>query len=294
VYDGHAGLEAADFISDRLHLYLAKHPSFITNIGEAFVSAFEQVEREFLEIANEKEILSGTTALVAFVRGNRIIIANTGDSRCILSRKGRAINLSTDHRPDNEKEKVRVEAAGGWIVSEEVLNVPRMYRLHLEDVLELEQAEELIGWVTVKKVNGVLGMTRSIGDRLIKGVNKEAFFDHKFSEEVILATPEISMESLGDGAEFVVLASDGLWDVMSSQEVVDFVRGKLYPELAKAKTNLDLLKQQISAPPTTTNNSSLKPDLMSIAQELVGEAIEAGSLDNTSVIIVQFLNPFKK
>eukprot|EP01101_Sappina_pedata_P004604 TRINITY_DN1991_c0_g1_i1.p2 TRINITY_DN1991_c0_g1~~TRINITY_DN1991_c0_g1_i1.p2 ORF type:complete len:384 (-),score=118.88 TRINITY_DN1991_c0_g1_i1:124-1275(-) len=290
VYDGHAGLEAADFMSDNAHVYLANHPSYYTNVQEAFVDAFEQAEKEFLKMANEKEILSGTTALSVLVRGNQLFVANTGDSRAVLCRNGKAVGLSADHRPDREDERRRVEEAGGWILAEEVLNVPRLYRLHLDEVMELEEAEDLIGWVTVRKVNGVLGMTRSIGDRLIKGTNKDIFFGQQFGGELVLPTPEITTEDIASkDSEFMILASDGLWDVLSSQEAVDFVRQRLYP----GRVSLDLERKRADSKDLGIRSVSMSEvpqpaDVMEVAQELLCEAIEAGSLDNISVIIVQF------
>eukprot|EP01103_Thecamoeba_quadrilineata_P008562 TRINITY_DN1829_c0_g1_i1.p1 TRINITY_DN1829_c0_g1~~TRINITY_DN1829_c0_g1_i1.p1 ORF type:complete len:513 (-),score=93.01 TRINITY_DN1829_c0_g1_i1:4-1542(-) len=271
IYDGHAGIEAAEYMSEKAHKYLLADPNLEEDPTKALTTSFLKIEQEFLEVANKNEILSGTTALVLLVTKNQLIVANAGDSRAVLSRGGKAVDLSKDHRPDREDERKRVEQAGGWVVSQEVLNVPRLYRLYsdVEDVEELENAEELVGWVTVYKVNGVLGMTRSIGDRLIKGKQKVEFFEKEFSEEVILAEPEVIYEKWSPEGEeeFVVLGCDGVWDVVSSQAAVDFVRQRL----SEARNNKEV------------------PDLSQIAEDLVEESIVMGSLDNISVIIVLFL-----
>ncbi|GKA96153.1 probable protein phosphatase 2C 60 [Tanacetum coccineum] len=77
----------------------------------------------------------GSTACVAIIRNNQLVVANSGDSRCVLSRKGQAHNLSKDHKPDLESEKERIIKAGGFI--------------------------------HCGRVNGSLNLTRAIGTSLI-------------------------------------------------------------------------------------------------------------------------------
>ncbi|KAJ6673900.1 PROTEIN PHOSPHATASE 2C [Salix viminalis] len=111
---------------------------------------------------------SGCTACVAIIRNNQLIVANAGDSRCVISRKGQAYNLSRDHKPDLEAEKERILKAGGFIHA--------------------------------GRVNGSLNLSRAIGDPI----------------------PDINTVELCDDDEFLVLACDGIWDCMSSQQLVDF------------------------------------------------------------------------
>lgn len=93
-----------------------------------------------------------------------------------------------------------------------------MYRLGLDLEALTENDEQSIGWVTVYRVNGVLAMSRSIGDLLIKDL-KEKTFQQRFDGELILAEPEVTVTRLDPADRFVVAATDGLWDVMTSQEV---------------------------------------------------------------------------
>ena len=65
---------------------------------------------------------SGCTAVVALLRGNTLYVANAGDSRCVLSRQGRAIPLSADHKPEDEPEKARIERAGGVVTADGRVN----------------------------------------------------------------------------------------------------------------------------------------------------------------------------
>lgn len=129
---------------------------------------------------------SGSTACVSLIQKNKLIVANAGDSRCVLSRKGQAYNLSRDHKPELEKERERIIQAGGFIHA--------------------------------GRVNGSLNLARAIGDMELK--------QNKFlppEKQIITACPDINVVELCEDDEFLVLACDGVWDVMSSQEVVNFI-----------------------------------------------------------------------
>ncbi|MED6225131.1 hypothetical protein PIB30_090727 [Stylosanthes scabra] len=136
---------------------------------------------------------SGSTACVAVIRGNKLVVANAGDSRCVLSRKGQAHNLSKDHKPELEAERDRIINAGGFI--------------------------------QVGRVNGSLNLARAIGDiefKQNKGLPAE--------KQIVSAEPDITSVELCDDDEFLVIACDGIWDCMSSQQLVDFIHAKLKEE----------------------------------------------------------------
>ncbi|XP_057511283.1 probable protein phosphatase 2C 60 isoform X2 [Actinidia eriantha] len=136
---------------------------------------------------------SGSTACVAAIRNNQLLVANAGDSRCVISRKGQAYNLSRDHKPDLEVERERILKAGGFIHA--------------------------------GRVNGSLNLARAIGDMEFK--------QNKFlpaEKQIVTANPDINTVELCDDDDFIVLACDGIWDCMSSQQLVDFVREQLNTE----------------------------------------------------------------
>lgn len=128
----------------------------------------------------------GCTANVAIITETEIIVANAGDSRSVVSKKGIAIDMSEDHKPDNAPEKARIEKAGGFV-------------------------EE-------NRVKGILNLSRSLGDMEYKK-------DPTLSAELqmITADPEIKTFKLTKDTQFLILACDGIWDCMTSQECVDFV-----------------------------------------------------------------------
>ncbi|XP_048371604.1 protein phosphatase 1G [Sphaerodactylus townsendi] len=134
---------------------------------------------------------SGTTAVVALIRGKQLIVANAGDSRCVVSEAGKAVDMSYDHKPEDEVELARIKNAGGKVTMD-------------------------------GRVNGGLNLSRAIGDHFYKR-NKNL----PPEEQMISALPDIKVLTINDDHDFMVIACDGIWNVMSSQEVVDFVQSKI-------------------------------------------------------------------
>ncbi|XP_077991842.1 protein phosphatase 1G-like [Glandiceps talaboti] len=134
---------------------------------------------------------SGCTAVVALLRGNELVVANAGDSRCIVSRGGKAVDMSIDHKPEDLPERERIENAGGKVTMD-------------------------------GRVNGGLNLSRAIGDHCYK--QNEAL---SAEEQMITAYPDIQTITLNPDDEFMVVACDGIWNVLSSQEVIDFVQTRL-------------------------------------------------------------------
>ncbi|MBA0674002.1 hypothetical protein Goari_015620 [Gossypium aridum] len=157
---------------------------------------------------------SGSTACVAVIRNNQLIVANAGDSRCVISRKGQAYNLSRDHKPDLEVEKERILKAGGFIHA--------------------------------GRVNGSLNLARAIGDMEFK--------QNKFlsaEKQIVTANPDINTVELCDDDEFMILACDGIWDCMSSQTLVDFIHDQLKSE-SKLSVVCERVLDKCLAPSTAT------------------------------------------
>ena len=150
----------------------------------------------------DHRIAAGCTAVVCVKRGDKLVVANAGDSRAVLCRAGKAVPLSFDHKPNQEREVTRIRKAGGFV-------------------------REANGH---HRVNGNLNLSRAIGDLKYKGDKNIGR-----AEQIITAEPDIIEETIGPSDKFVVLACDGVWDVMSNQEVCDFVSAKLATALRSAK-----------------------------------------------------------
>ncbi|KAL0444296.1 UNVERIFIED_CONTAM: putative protein phosphatase 2C 58 [Sesamum latifolium] len=174
IFDGHMGHDVAKYLQ-----------------GHLFDNILKQLGK------------GGSTAVTAIlINGHKLVVANVGDSRAVICRKGAAKQLSVDHEPS--KERQLIERKGGF-----VSNIP---------------------------------VARAFGDKSLKR--------HLSSE------PDIAVEIIDDDVEFIILASDGLWKVMSNQEAVDSIR-------------------------------SIK-DSHSAAKRLIDEAISRKSKDDISCIVVRF------
>ncbi|PKA48577.1 putative protein phosphatase 2C 24 [Apostasia shenzhenica] len=123
----------------------------------------------------------GSTAVVALVSDDRIIVANCGDSRAVLCRKGSPLPLSSDHKPDRPDELRRIEDAGGRVI-----------------------------YWDGARVLGVLAMSRAIGDNYLK--------------TFVISEPEVTVTERKGEDECLILASDGLWDVVTNEMACEIVR----------------------------------------------------------------------
>mmetsp|Transcript_61698 Transcript_61698/g.121968 ORF Transcript_61698/g.121968 Transcript_61698/m.121968 type:complete len:322 (-) Transcript_61698:540-1505(-) len=136
-------------------------------------------------------IEAGATAVVAALRGSTLYVANAGDSRAVICRRGKAVPLSTDHKPALASEARRIDQAGGFVTPQ-------------------------------GRINGNLNLSRALGDLKYKG--DMAIGRHA---QIITAQPDITIHNIDKGDEFLVLGCDGIWDCMTNQQVVDFVRERI-------------------------------------------------------------------
>ncbi|EYC24650.1 hypothetical protein Y032_0013g2028 [Ancylostoma ceylanicum] len=214
VYDGHGGPKASQFAGINLHKQILQQADYAQgNLPEALRKGFLALDEQMRSDDEMRDDVSGATAVVVLVKDDVIHCANVGDSRAVVSVCGEARPLSFDHKPANEKEAKRILAAGGW--------------------------------VEFNRVNGNLALSRALGDFVFKRNEsippeeqivtgcpdnfrsgpKELGLD---SCVIIMdAYPDVISENITDDHEFIVLACDGIWDVLSNQEVVDFVRERL-------------------------------------------------------------------
>ena len=181
------------------------------------------------------------------------IIANIGDSRAVLGRAGIAIPLSIDHKPNNPLERKRILSCGGsikWCGAVDLKGRP-------------------IRNTGIYRVNGNLAISRAIGDR---------------SERPhVCSDVDIFSYDLDETDDFIILASDGIWDVLSSQDVVSFIQ-----------KNVPSYREDYSIPSENINKRSRRDQLYTkdanssenIARDLCEHAMNLGSTDNISVVIV--------
>ncbi|KAF1849771.1 protein phosphatase-like protein 2c [Cucurbitaria berberidis CBS 394.84] len=188
VYDGHGGDKVAIYTGEKLHQIVTKQEAFKEgDLKKALQDGFLATDRAILSDPKYEEEVSGCTASVGIISKDKIYVANAGDSRSVLGVKGRAKPLSFDHKPQNEAEKARIQAAGGF--------------------------------VDFGRVNGNLALSRAIGDFEFK---KSA--DLPPEQQIVTAFPDVEIHDINQDDEFLVVACDGIWDCQSSQAVIEFVR----------------------------------------------------------------------
>ncbi|XP_010526197.1 PREDICTED: probable protein phosphatase 2C 22 [Tarenaya hassleriana] len=194
VFDGHGGKHAADFACYHLPRFIVDDEEFPKEIKKVLSSAFLRTDTAFARAcALDVGLASGTTALAAIIFGRLLVVANAGDCRAVLSRRGKAIEMSRDHKPVCSKERKRIEASGGYVYD---------------------------GYL-----NGQLNVARALGDFHMEGMKKKKK-DGSYGGPLI-AEPELMAMELTEEDEFLIIGCDGIWDVFMSQNAVDFARRRL-------------------------------------------------------------------
>lgn len=217
VFDGHAGPRCSKFLKD--HFAKIFFDLKATRRGEipiGLYKAFAKAENQYCQIARAAGWPDGSTGVVAVVHGHNLLMAHVGDSRAVMCRGKKAIELTSDHKPDRADETERILSVGGTV-----------------------ERTEMGG--SIPRVNGHLAVSRSFGDLRMKEVQR-----------YVSAEPEMSVLQLTPEDKFIILASDGLWDVLTNQEAVDFVRR----DSSKSKAARNLVKRALKIG-TTDNVSAL-------------------------------------
>ncbi|KAL5984275.1 hypothetical protein ACLOJK_018379 [Asimina triloba] len=204
VFDGHGGSDASSFIRKNILKFIIDDSYFPTCPEKAINNAFVKADHAFAD-ARFLDSTSGTTALTAIIFGRTMLIANAGDCRAVLGKRGRAIDLSRDHKPDCNIERVRIEKLGGIIYD---------------------------GYL-----NGQLSVARALGDWHMKNPRGSAC--------PLTAEPELREATLTEEDEFLIMGCDGLWDVMTSQCAVTMVRRELMLHNDPERCSRELVREAI-------------------------------------------------
>lgn len=234
VFDGHAGAGAAKYASEHIIKFLLESEHWkmyqsggcqdIELLGKAMTYAFETVDYHMKHHQDSApDDVSGCTSVTAIITPKYIICANAGDSRCVLGTGNTTKPLSEDHKPYGEIEKKRIENAGGFVQ-----------------------------W---NRVDGDLAVSRALGDFSYK--NRP---DFHAKDQKITCYPDIAIHERDPTDDVLLLACDGLWDVLSSEEAINTVR-ELY--------------------------ESGEDSVLKIAEEMLDISLDKGSKDNISAVVVK-------
>ncbi|EDO17955.1 hypothetical protein Kpol_1010p73 [Vanderwaltozyma polyspora DSM 70294] len=228
VFDGHAGNQASKWCGSHLHTIVESQilNDETRDIRDILNDSFVTADREIITTLPGS---SGCTAAVCVLRWElpddvpegtpedvmdlkehrrKLYTANVGDSRIILFRNGQAIRLTYDHKASDALEMERIEKEGGLIMK--------------------------------SRVNGMLAVTRSLGD--------------KFFDSLVVGNPFTTSVEIIEEDQFLIIACDGLWDVIDDQEACELI------------SNID--------------------DPNEAAKTLVRYALENGTTDNVTVMVV--------
>ncbi|GAB4858431.1 hypothetical protein Ancab_009904 [Ancistrocladus abbreviatus] len=258
VYDGHSGARVAEACRERMHRILEKEiqeevaawkmkknkvvveameieevaGGAVVDWEKVMARCYEKMDREVGGGEEEvEEMTVGSTAVMAVVGKEEVVVANCGDSRAVMCRGGVAVPLSVDHKPDRPDELARIEAAGGRVIN---WNGPR--------------------------VLGVLATSRSIGDHYLR--------------PYVISKPDVTVCKRTKEDEFLMLATDGLWDVITNEVACRVVRKCLNGRIRRGSR--EAMDRQMAGSQATR-----------AAAILVELAIARGSRDNISVVVVQ-------
>ncbi|XP_028774577.1 probable protein phosphatase 2C 60 isoform X2 [Neltuma alba] len=220
VYDGHGGPETSRYICDNLFQHLKRFTSEQQSMSvDVIQKAYQATEEGFVSLVSKRWPINpqiavvGSCCLVGVICSGTLYIANLGDSRAVLGRAVRAtgevlaIQLSSEHNVSIES--VRQE----------------MHSLHPDD------SQIVVLKHNVWRVKGLIQVSRSIGDVYLKRAefNKEPLYAkfrlrEPFSRPILSSEPSISVHELQQHDQFLIFASDGLWEHLSNQDAVNIVQ----------------------------------------------------------------------
>ncbi|KAK1421043.1 hypothetical protein QVD17_23099 [Tagetes erecta] len=173
-----------------------KNPEIFQTLKESFLKAFKVMDRELSMYGNVDCFCSGTTAVTLIKQGQHLIIANIGDSRAVLCTRDDdnslvPFQLTVDLKPNLPEESERIRKCKGRVFA-------------LRDEPEVARV-----WLPNHDSPG-LAMARAFGDFCLKDFG-------------LISIPQVSYRCLTEKDEFVVLATDGVWDVLTNEEVIEIV-----------------------------------------------------------------------
>ena len=203
IYDGHGGSGCSLYLKNNLHKYIKDFSK------ESIKEAINEVEEKFLknEALDEKGEIkdhSGSCGIIILIQNNKCIIANVGDSRLVIFKNNSIFFYTEDHKPDSIIEKERIIKAGG-----NVYQTSSLFPLYQNG----KQIE--VPW---RVFPGRLSVSRTFGDIEAKS---EKFGGNK---NVVVALPDIYEFELGVDFNLIVLGCDGIFDVLSNEEILQCVK----------------------------------------------------------------------
>ncbi|CAK9437323.1 uncharacterized protein LODBEIA_P17010 [Lodderomyces beijingensis] len=247
VFDGHGGKQCSEYLREHLAKHIFKHllsekdkasrhhsrrQCDNKHIIALLKHAFFKTDHDLSHYSNF--INCGSTGIILCVVNNKLYVANTGDSRCILStQNGCAKPLSFDQKPNLMGERVRIENSNGYVVNNRINEILALSRAFGDfkfkiPFLKSTNNEYIIQNIKMEKTNphhflesgSSLEQTRAETHEYVQ-IPPELF--------QVTVEPDIliyDMNEVGE-PEFVVMACDGIWDCFKNSQLVKLIRDKL-------------------------------------------------------------------
>lgn len=283
IYDGHGGDDCVNMVRDKLHssvlsCFDAKDPE--TSIKHAFVNFDQEIlDKTIRESKNEA---SGACASGLILLDNSMVFFNLGNSRTIMSfERGKKIDqVSVNHLPDQTTEMNRIFKNNGKVYRVAVRKNSRACELYqAKNMDEFKQIQRILQeWKDPSTVFGPwrvkpggLTTTRSLGDAEAKLKEKGG------AQGVTICDPfvkKVEFSSLKNMPDFILMATDGLFDVYSNEEVCNHIYTEIHNWLIKKKAYLV--------------KTTFHEVLDEIIKDLIKGAMERHSEDNITVLLLLF------
>lgn len=200
IFDGHGGPEVADFCHRHFATELKKSPFYAKgSYPEALKATFFKMDELMQTPEGRKELVpregqtglpnvfAGCTALAVLVTPDQILVANAGDCRCLVfEESGEVLVMNIEHKPQNVEENARIYRGGGMVRN--------------------------------GRVNGILNLSRALGDLRYKGDLWRAPAD-----QVISGEPEVVVKKRESADLFMLLGCDGVYEKLSDLSIRDVI-----------------------------------------------------------------------
>jgi len=239
IYDGHGGRQCVDYITQHLHgnlqSELQQGAALGTPICDSIARAFSSTDMNMYRSGITSSGCTACSCLLLLEGNSRMLYtAHLGDARAVICRQGKAVRLTSrsDHKATDPGEIDRVMMAGGHILNE--------------------------------RVNGMLAIARAFGDHQLKMPEQP--------QDIVSNTPDITSTELQDTDMFLIIACDGLWDVLTDQMAVNIV--------------LEAIRVFTQLAPAGDDSVRRRPMGEIFARCLVEEALVRGTSDNVTCLVV--------
>ena len=282
VFDGHAGSKCVEYLRNNLLNYIMNNSHFPNNIPSAIKHGFKKIDEDYLTkhafVSNKLEDNSGSCGLILLLVNNIIYIANVGDSRCVGSFKNGKLlkDITFDHKPNAPYERERILKNGGKIYQTQT------------PIDDDESFKDKILVGPYRVFPGKLSVSRTIGDAEGKIENLGG------NPNVLIPEPDIYTFDLEkDDVDFFVLGCDGIYDQLTSKEILNCAWMVLNNNLDLYKQKLEGKKEKSGFKGNYGDEINMSTSSGNIVDLILKASMIRKSFDNVTCLFISFKNLFE-